>query len=189
MTRWASTVDRLAALICGLALIALGLGLLVWNTDLFAGIPQTLTAPGLVTAAGTAWWPWAVAAVGVVLVLVAVRWLLSHTPKAKVKAVQLAADKRFGSITADLGAVADAAARALEQSPDAHSAKGKAVIDRGTRTIDLTVTAYSPSTVIPLIEPIDTVCTQIAEMLGDRTIATRTCIHIDKGSRREHRVQ
>ena len=51
MTRSASALDRLAAVIFGLALIAVGVGLLVWNTNWIAGIPQMITAPGLVTAA------------------------------------------------------------------------------------------------------------------------------------------
>ena len=81
MTRSASTLDRLAALVFGLALITLGVGLLVWNTDWITGIPQIITAPGLVTAAETGWWPWAVAAAGIVLVAIALRWLFTHTPK------------------------------------------------------------------------------------------------------------
>ena len=56
--------------------------------------------------------------------------------------------------------------RALEQCPDAH--KGKAVIDRGTRTIDLAVT-----------ESIDFVSMQIANMLGEPAIAD-TDLDIDK---------
>ena len=51
-------------------------------------------------------------------------------------------------------------ARALERCPDAHSVKGEAVIDRGTRTIDLAVT-----------ESIDFVSMQIANMLGAPAIA------------------
>jgi Polyketide cyclase / dehydrase and lipid transport len=71
-------------------------------------------------------------------------------------------------------------ARALERCPDAHSAKGKAVIDRGTRTIDLAVTAHSATTLSALTESIDLVSTPIANMLGEPPIATRTSIHIDK---------
>ena len=112
MTRSASTLDRLAALVFGLALIALGVGLLVWNTDWITGIPQIITAPGLVTAAETGWWPWAVAAAGIVLVAIALRWLFTHTPKAKIKNLRLSGGNA-GSISVDLGEVADAAARVL----------------------------------------------------------------------------
>ena len=178
MTRLATALDRLAALVFGLALIAIGVGLLVWNTNVIPGTPEMITARGLVTAAGTDWWPWAV------LVLTALRWLFVHTPKAKVKALRLSAGDA-GSVSANLGEVADAAARALQLSPDVHSAKGRAVIDRGTRTIDLDVTAYSPTALSAVAEAIDTVNSQIAYVVGDTSIATRTSIHIDKHSRRD----
>lgn len=184
MTRLATSFDRLAAVVFGLALIVMGAGMLVWNTNLIPGTPETLSAPGLVTAAGTDWWPWAVAGVGVVLVLTALRWLFVHTPKAKVKALRLSAGDA-GSVSANLGEVANAAARALEQRPDVHSAKGRAVIDRGTRTIDLAVTAYSATRLRAVAEAIDTVNGQIAGVVGDTPIATRTSIHIDKYSRRD----
>ena len=128
MTRSASTLDRLAALVFGLALIALGVGLLVWNTDWITGIPQIITAPGLVTAAETGWWPWAVAAAGIVLVAIALRWLFTHTPKAKMKNLRLSGGNA-GSISADLGEVADAAARVLGQSTQAHSAASPEALD------------------------------------------------------------
>ena len=83
MTRLATTVDRLAALVFGLILLAVGAGLLVWNTHWIPGTPQMITTRGLVTAAGTRWWPWAVAGVGILLVLIALRWLLIHTRKQK----------------------------------------------------------------------------------------------------------
>ena len=47
------------------------------------------------------------------------------------------------------------------------------------------MTAHSPTTLSALIESIDSVNTQIAGMLGDPTIATRTSIHIDKHPRRD----
>ncbi len=47
MTRLATTLDRLAAAVFGLALIAIGVGVLVWNTYWIPGIPVMITAPGL----------------------------------------------------------------------------------------------------------------------------------------------
>ncbi|WP_193043825.1 Asp23/Gls24 family envelope stress response protein [Mycolicibacterium baixiangningiae] len=189
MTRLASTWDRFAALVFGLAAIVLGAGMLMWATDWIPGTPEYVTAPGLVTAAGTAWWPWAVGAVGIVLILLALRWLLIHTPKARVKAVPLTSGQAGGRVSADLGAVAHAAAQILEQHPGVESAKGKAVIDRGVRTVDLTVTARSPLDLDALLDPIDTVCAQTAGVVGDPGIATRTTVRIDHHRRREHRVE
>jgi hypothetical protein len=187
MTRLATAVDRLAALIFGIGLILLGVGLLLWNTHWIPDTPDTITAPGLVTATETHWWPWAVAAAGVLLVLLALRWLFAHTPKTRLKGLRLSVGPG-GDVTADLGQVADAAARALQASPDVHSAKGRAVVDRGVRTLDLTVTAYSPTTLAGLIEVVDAVNGQIANALGDSAVATRTLLHVD-GKGRHDRVE
>jgi hypothetical protein len=65
-------------------------------------------------------------------------------------------------------------ARALERCPDAHSVKGKAVIDRGTRTIDLAVR-----------ESIDSVSMQIANCSANPPSPTPTSMHIDKHPRRD----
>lgn len=189
MTRLASAWDRFSALIFGVALIALGAGMLAWGSDWIPNRPEYVTAPGLVTAADAGWWPWVLAAAGIVLIVLALRWLLIHTPKARVKAVPLVSGHSGGTVSADLGAVANAAAQVLEQYPDVESAKGKAVVDRGVRTIDLTVTARSPLSVQTLIDPIDTVCTQTAGVLGDADIATRTTVRIGHHRRREHRVE
>ena len=60
--------------------------------------------------------------------------------------------KRFNDpISVDLGEVAAAAARVLGQSTQAHSAKGRAIVDRSTRIIDLTVTAHSPTALSALV--------------------------------------
>lgn len=188
MTRLATSLDRFAALVLGLLLILLGLGMLVWNTDWLPRIPQMITAPGLVTAAGTHWWPWALAGAGILLVLLALRWLITHTPKAKIKTQRLSGGEN-GVISVDLKEVAHGAAHALQQNSDIDSAKGKAIIDRGTRIIDLDVTANSAVLLTEVTGSIDDVGRQIAEVLGDVTIATRTTIHVPKHSHRERHLE
>jgi hypothetical protein len=91
-----------------------------------------------------------VAAAGIVLLVTALRWLFQPYSKAKVKDLRLPGGDA-GSISVDLGEVADAAARAGQKSRS-DSAKGRALIDRGTRTIHLTVTAHSPTTLSALTE-------------------------------------
>lgn len=186
MTRLATTLDRLAALIAGVALIAFGAALVVWNTTWLSNIPDTVAVPGLRSTTTTGWWPFALAGAGIVLVVLALRWLFTHSPAAKVKALPLRANDT-GSITIDLGEVASAAAQTLQQSLDVESASAKAIIDRGTRTVDITVTAVSSPRPDRLIPAIDAACAQISGMLADPTIATRTTIHTGKRERRRVR--
>ena len=189
MTRLATSIDRLAALLLGVLLIVLGLGLLVWNTDWLPHIPQAITAPGLVTASGTHWWPWALAVAGILLIVLALRWLFTHTPQAKIKTQRLSGAEKNGVIDVDLKHVAGAAAHALEQHPDVDSAKGRAIFDRGTRTIALDVTTNSPTLLTELTGPIDAVGRHIAEVIGEANVATRTTIHVTKHPRRERHLE
>lgn len=186
MTRLAVNFDRFAAFVFGLVLIAIGAALVVWNTNWVPNIPRTISLGGVRDASGAGWWPFALAAAGIVLVLLALRWLFSHSPAARVKALPLRRDD-IGSITIDLGEVATAAAQALEQSIDVESASGKAVIDRGTRTVDITVKAVASPRPDRLIPDIDAACAQIAGVLADSSIATRTIIHTGKSERRRVR--
>ncbi|MBJ7338823.1 alkaline shock response membrane anchor protein AmaP [Mycolicibacterium sp.] len=184
MTRLASALDRFAALVVGVLLIAVGAALVLWDTTVLPGVPRTVHAPGLRAATAAGWWSWALAGVGILLVVVAVRWLLAHTPAAKVKRLPLRTNDS-GAISIDLGEVATAAAKALAQSSsDVESAGGKAIVDRGTRTVDLSVTVVDSPRPERLISAIDTACAQIATMLADPTVATRTTIHVGKGQRR-----
>ncbi len=145
MTRLAATVDRLAALIAGIAFLALGAGMVVWNTTWVPNIPRTLTRAR--TERSHDYRMVAVGALG--------RRCRSGRsgnalaadlhPVARVKSLPLHTSDT-GTITIDLGDVASAAGQALEQSIDVESANGKSVIDRGTRTVDLTV-HVAPTTV------------------------------------------
>lgn len=186
MTRLAVTLDRFAALVAGLVLVAFGGALVLWNTTWLPNLPDAIALPGLRSATTTGWWPFALAGAGIVLVAVALRWLFAHTPAAKVKDLPLRSDAA-GSITVDLGEVATAAATAMAQSLDVESASGKAVVDRGTRTVDLTVTTSASPSPDRLLPAVDAVCAQISGMLADPSVATRVTIHT--GTRKRRRVR
>lgn len=188
MTRTASTLDRIAAALIGLLVIAVGAGALIWNTALFSGIPGRITAAPLITATAQSWWPWAVAGAGVLLVIIGARWLLTHTPAATTKPLPLHETDDRGTITVDLTSVTDAAAQTLAQRPDVRSAKGKAVIDRGTRTLDLTVSVAADENLAELTGAIDAVCADLARAIGDPTLAARTLVRIDTSAGAARRV-
>lgn len=182
MTRSVTFVDRLTALVVGILLVALGVGALLWNTTLLPHIPTLVTAPALVTATATAWWPWAVALTGVTCLAVGARWLLAHTPREKAQPLQMSEPADLGTISVDLGSLAAAAAHNLAEREDVHSAKGKAIIDRGTRTIELTVTVATAEDLPALINTIDGICAHLARATRNTSVATRTTLHVGKNS-------
>lgn len=178
MTRTATVVDRAAALILGLLLATLGAAMIIWATHLIDGTPVYLTAPGLVFAADTAWWPWAVTGAGILLVTLGVRWLLAHRP-ARSAGDLILADSNLseGCLSANLGSLADAAATELREHPAIRSASGKAVIDRGKPSIHLDVTAAGTDTLAHAAHAADDVAATAVGMLGD-AIAVQTRLHV-----------
>ena len=182
MTRWAITADRVAALLVGAILMVVGIGALLWHTGWIPGVPQVLTAPGLIGALGSWWWRWAVAAAGVACVVVALRWLAAHRPAGKAAPIELHDSDTPGTVSIDPGAVAAAAADALRQHPTVRTVKGKALTDRGQRTIELAVTAAHPSDLDALLAAIDATCADLAAATtGAPSLPTRVTLHLTGG--------
>ena len=179
MTGTATFIDRVAALVLGVLLLIVGAAMVIWTTHLIDGTPVYLTAPGLVSASSTAWWPWAVTASGVVLVLLGLRWLATHRPARRAGSYTLAdSNLSEGYLSADLGSLADAAAAELREHPAIRSASGKAVIDRGKPSIHLDVTAAGADTLAHAAAAADEVAATTVGMLGD-AIAVQTRLHVN----------
>lgn len=186
MSRVTSAVDRVAAAVVGLVLIALGLGALAWNTSLVANIPEAITAPAVVDATTKQWWPWAVGTAGVILVIAAVRWMFAHTPAPRAHSIQLPGLGTASSATVDLNAVAVAAAAFLARRHDVTAARGKAINERSQRTVVMEVTISRDSDLSTIADAIDTTCQHIVRTLGTDELAIRTLIR--HGSRRRGRA-
>lgn len=179
MTGTATFIDRIAAFVLGSLLLIVGVAMVIWTTHLIDGTPAYLTAPGLVLAAQTAWWPWAVTAAGILLVVLGLRWLATHRPARRAGNLTLAdSNLTDGCLSADLGSLADAAAAELRERPAIRSASGKAVIDRGKPSIHLDVTAAGTDTLAHAAAAADEVAATAVGMLGD-AIAVQTRLHVN----------
>lgn len=186
MRPFVTGVDRLGTLVLGLLLLAIGVGFLAWAV-VDIDNATVLTAPGLATAAGSAWWPWATAAAGVVFVPLGMRWLLSRGPAERPRPLTLPGSDRTGRLTADLTSLASAAADQLSSHPAVRSAKGSAIIDRGAPSIQLKATASSAETLAEAVHAADDIATTATGMLGD-AIVVRTRLHVDTKRRAERRL-
>lgn len=111
-------LDRTLVALAGLLLAAAGAGLLGWQQQWFPQLGETLRTGAVADAADTGWWPWAVAAGGVLLGLLGLRWLVAHVPGRGPGSVRLASSGVTGRLEADLRATADAVgARLAELAP------------------------------------------------------------------------
>lgn len=178
MSRIVAGLDRIAALVVGLALIVGGLAAIVWRLGYFPGYDGGLVhASWAPTLTGQGWWPWVTAAAGVILGLLALRWLGAHVPGGKIGTVPLPGSNATGRLRVDLSAVAAAAADALAREPGVESASGKAVNDRGRRTIQIVTTVERSADLASIATAADQTCADLAGAVGDGT-ATRVHVQV-----------
>lgn len=139
MTRTATAMDRVATCVVGMLAVVLGVAAILWNLDVIKNLPARIEIPWAEDLVDYSWWPWAVGGVGVLLVLLALRWLISHVPLRRVKEITVPGSNSHSSITADLGAVAEGASASLEDFDEVSRVRGKALVDRGVRIVELRV--------------------------------------------------
>lgn len=163
MKRATASVDRTSTALVGLALIALGGGAIAWERGELPG-RERLDAAFVDTAVDAGWWPWALGAAAIVLVLLGLWWLLAHLPRRSVGTVAFAstADADVdGRLSVDLGTAARSAAKSLATHEGVVSATGRSVSDRGQRVVEIT------ATLDPAVTSLDKVAGAAAQMRND----------------------
>ncbi|MBX7454591.1 alkaline shock response membrane anchor protein AmaP [Mycolicibacterium sp. 3033] len=173
MTRAAVAFDRVVTLLAGTALVAAGLAAVTWSRgDLGAG--RALTTP-LAEWTSASWWPWALGGAGIVLILVALRWLAAHRRPAKASRVDVSGD---ATATADASSVASAAADVLAADPAVTKASGSATRHRGRPVVTVTARVPARSGLSAAIDAADDTARTAATMLGG-SVAIRTVLRVD----------
>lgn len=131
MTRTTVAVDRLLTFLVGLVVGATGLALFAWWAGWLPGAGERLDLAAVADLERQVWWPWALGAVGVVLVLLGLRWLASHLPDRGVTHLVLPGSGADGRLVVAAGPVAAALAATFQETPGVRSARGAIQRDRG----------------------------------------------------------
>ncbi len=163
MKRATASLDRTSAAVVGLALIALGGGAIAWERGKFPGREQ-IDAAFVDTTVDAGWWPWALGAAAIVLVLLGLWWLLAHLPRRSVGTVAFASTPDSdvdGRLSVDLTSAAKSAAKSLAAHEGVVSASGRSVSDRGERVVEIT------ATLDPTVASLDTVSAAAAQTRND----------------------
>ncbi|WP_052077497.1 hypothetical protein [Rhodococcoides fascians] len=163
MKRATASLDRTSTAVVGLALIALGGGAIAWERGKFPG-RERIDAAFVDTTVDAGWWPWALGAAAIVLVLLGLRWLLAHLPRRSVGTVAFAstADSDVdGRLSVDLTTAAKSAAKSLAAHEGVVSASGRSVSDRGERVVEII------ATLDPAVTSLDTVSAAAAQTRND----------------------
>ena len=163
MKRATASVDRTSTAVVGLALIALGGGAIAWERGKFPG-RERIDAAFVDTAVDAGWWPWALAAAAILLVLLGLWWLLAHLPRRSIGTVAFASTPEAdvdGRLSVDLSTAARSAAKSLAAHDGVVSASGRSVSDRGQRVVEIT------ATVDPSVTTLDKVADAAAHTRND----------------------
>jgi hypothetical protein len=129
-SRRALLIDRTATLVVALMLVAAGaLGVWWWSGQ--SSLPASADLAAVRDVVDTGWWPWASAAVGVLLILVGVRWITAHLGRPTVSRLHLRGSGTKGRLDVAGGKVAGAAADVLADTLGVRNAKGVVLRDRG----------------------------------------------------------
>ncbi|MEH3034065.1 MAG: hypothetical protein PGN07_08495 [Aeromicrobium erythreum] len=138
MTRRLIAVDRIVSLLVGLLLVAAGLALVDWQAGLVGSWQDQVQTSGYDDLSGTAWFPWALGAAGLVVGLVGLFWLLAHVPRPRRGITRTVEHDQNGRVTVDLGSLAQAAGHQFGRLAPVVSASGTTRRIRRADVVEIT---------------------------------------------------
>jgi len=182
MTRRVLGWDRTAALLVGLALLALGVAAVLWGagqlTRLWPGAPQQLSTATATDVYGQSWWRPVSTAVGAVLALLGLWWLLSHLPRTRVGPLRLPGSGPAGRSSLDGGAAVAVAAELLGEVPGVRSASGRLREHRGQVVAEMSLTAGPHADLGALARSVEDVSADLAQVLSRDDVRARVRVRV-----------
>lgn len=143
MTTAGVVLARVSLVILGLLLVLGGIVVAAWSWGLIDEVvgspPERIDAGPVTQATEQAWWPWALAAAGVLLVVVALAWIVAAIPRRTTSTLELTGSGSDGRLSADAQALAGRAAAQAQAELDGDASSGRLVHDKNRPVIDLEV--------------------------------------------------
>ncbi|WP_129667281.1 hypothetical protein [Phytoactinopolyspora endophytica] len=135
----AAAAERIAVLVVGLVLVALGAAAAAWQQGWLPDVADRLDVQTAVEWTGESWWPWAVGGAGVVLVILGLLWVAAHARLRTVGRMRLDGSGRSGRLTVDGSALMSPVVLDLEATPGVRDASGRVLSERKESVIELRV--------------------------------------------------
>jgi hypothetical protein len=193
MRRSVLGLDRILAILLGLILLSTGIAVAAWYNGnlrrLFPQFPKELSTKKGSDLANTDWWPWTAGAVGVLLVLLGLWWLLAHLPRRGVGLLVLPGSGRNGRLRIDPSGPAATAAEVLADTPGIRTAHGKAQRDRGQLIVALTATMDPRADLSQIVAATDAVATDLNTVLGRDDARARILLSVARRAKAQPRVR
>ena len=189
MTRTNASVDRIATVVVAVGLAAAGLLALEWRFGWLLDLPARSSTTMVDDLTARSWWPWALGAAGVLLVLAGLRWLAAHLIPSGVSQLHLPGTGVEGRLRVSLKAAASTAAEVLADNPGVRSARGKVNRDRGQLVVDLRATLTPDADLQELATVCDTVAADLAHVLERSDLLCRFHLSVTSSGAATSRVQ
>lgn len=186
MRRSIAATDRIVTLIVAVALLALGVLGVLWWLERWLPLQEQVRTTTATDLMASWWWPYALAVLGVVLALLALRWLLAHFATSGIRQVSLPGSGKAGRLSVDVKSAASAAADALADTPGIRSARGTAVRQRGELVADIRTELEADADLSEVAAAADRVSSDLAHVLERPDIHCRVRVSVSKqqGGRR-----
>ncbi len=189
MSRLTIAFDRLVTFVLALACLAAGAAVLVWWHGDWSALKGNL-ATGMVSRdIAQSWWPWAAGSAGLVLVLVAVRWLVAHLPNRRVGAMTLVGGSSKGRLTADVGAVVSTAGDVFAETRGVRSVRTKLIRERGQRVADLRAVVEPEADIDLIARAADTIAADLSGITGRDDLYCRVRLSVAARQHQQARVR
>ena len=181
-------IDRALTLLVAILLVALGLLMVDWHYRWAFGAYPTELSTGPAREVVTAgWFPWALAAAGLVLGFLGLVWLLAHLRRRGPSTLRLRASDETGRVQADLRSIADTSGGRLEGMAALTGVTGTVVTIR-SRPVILLRGRIDPVASTASITDAAEICTRdLAAAFPDQAITCR--ILVDSPRRGKARQQ
>lgn len=184
MKRVMAAVDRILAVVLGVALMCAGAFALAWYFDVPWAVQRfaTFDRDIFVSIPNRNWWEVALAATAAITAVVALVLLIGNLSPRRTGTVQIASDESL-AVRVDLGALARGVAADLATFPGVVSAEGRAIDDRGVPTLAVTVHTTPDIDIDAFTRVAESRAEFVADTLENAPVALRVQVHVDAGVR------
>ncbi len=192
MRRLVLGLDRVIAVLFGLILLTAGAAVTAWYSGslrrLFPQVPKRLSIHQANDLVKTSWWPWAIGASGMLLVILGLWWLIAHLPRRRAGLLVLPGSNRAGRLRVDPTGPASTAADILADTPGVRAVHSSAHRERGQLIIEMHTTMDPRADLSEVIAATDAIATDLNAVLGRDDLQARVLLTVARRAKAQPRV-
>jgi len=187
MSRTLHLWNKVAVAVAGLSIAALGVAMILWRAGVLA-TPTSIDTTTVMRVIASDWWPWAAGVVGLVVVLLGIRWFVAYIPRPVATGLALSRFDEHGDLSVSLSALASAMDDRIAVAPGVRRCNSSVRRDRGVRLVETRVHVDSGVHLRMLTEVVGDVARDVEVMLSGDAPAARVRVYVNR-SRREMRLR